>query len=382
MAPKWTAAAAAAVLSALQISVSSATLMTRSQATMGSGVGFGGSACDCSKCIGEERLTSGSGGLGYQCYANTESVQCDQQGLQDSWVVQSAKTINWDRFCLYTCKPVMSSVIKAEVPCIRLTKEEVKLNGQSISYNGKDIVYKANPMAPVLPLSSMVGTEGTGGLGGDGPIDPVMQMRGAFQEVRAEGVRTGLAKEEAQVPVDFVGPPPCICHCGKPPGVNRFRKSAREADDPIYPKPVEKFPAAPDMVEPLEPPMPPPPPAMLPPPARPLGLGPLAVLPSLPTNPVEVTGLLDLEKWPGDVGVPYPAPPAAAPAAELAGPSPSAGLLQFSEPTMGSGITRARPSLRTLSFVQEEAVSAPASAPAAEEKKEMAVTGPTCNCVC
>lgn len=316
------AAASTALLFALQLSLGSAaavaglaqrtSLRTSSRATVVEKLASE-LPCDCSTCTGERRNSGDDGTVGFQCFPGQAGLQlCAQQGRPENWVVQSAPVLAFDRFCLYSCKPILKNKIAAKVKCTELTYEEATLNAQTPEHNGKEIVYTVNPMTFVRPISSYIPLPGpvllAGGGMSSGPQDPIQTMRDAFAFVRSK-----------QAPdIAPTAPPPCVCTCG-PPKIDRLAVLPGKPSDPDFPKPAAiAMPAtgAATDAEPLEPPMPPPPPPALPPPMNPLGVGPMHTeLPLLPENPVEVTGPLLLADWPSaDLGV-APVPEAAVAAA-------------------------------------------------------------------
>eukprot|EP00440_Ansanella_granifera_P040464 gb/GFBE01043887.1/.p1 GENE.gb/GFBE01043887.1/~~gb/GFBE01043887.1/.p1 ORF type:complete len:368 (+),score=57.30 gb/GFBE01043887.1/:1-1104(+) len=328
------------------------------------------SACDCTQCLGERRNEGGDGTVGFQCFPGRSGLDdCRQTENPKEWAVQSAEVLSYDRFCMYTCKPVLGNRIEPSVNCERLSPEEIQLSAQSPSFNGKEIVYQAHPMASVGPISrlvampeaSMIGVAAAAAKSGD----PVSTIKNAFATIRKEE-----AEEQMPSPFDLpataTAPPLCVCHCGGKGEVDRFRKTPGGPHAIQYPKPAKM--SLPSSVtsagvamgkdaEPPQPPMPPPPPPALPPPMMPMGVGPmLTELPTVPEAPPEVTGPLDL---------PMPSPPAASPgpapaAASAASPAAAGGALPSVE-SMGL------PALPGLSLLQQG---------------QEAANPIACNCIC
>eukprot|EP00930_Biecheleria_cincta_P100136 TRINITY_DN91753_c0_g1_i1.p1 TRINITY_DN91753_c0_g1~~TRINITY_DN91753_c0_g1_i1.p1 ORF type:complete len:351 (+),score=83.89 TRINITY_DN91753_c0_g1_i1:85-1137(+) len=264
---------------------------------------FEQAACDCSSCVGERRNEGGDGSVGFQCFPGKSDLDdCMQTGSASDWVVQSAKVLSYDRFCLYTCKPVLRNKIEAKVPCKMLNHEEITLSAQSPTFNGNEIVYKAHPMASVGPISRLVPLPqaqmfAMGG-GAAASADPLAQLKNTFASIRKEEAESGGVGSPFELPSYAKAPPLCVCHCGKD-AVNRMAQTP--GGPHLHPPTVPKisWPSGPSPMtdaEPMEPPMPPPPPADLPPPAMPMGMGPvLQELPTIPEAPPEVTGRLDLQ---------------------------------------------------------------------------------------
>jgi len=311
-------------------------------------------ACSCDLCAGRKTSAGGDGGVNFQCFpGNADEPDCRQTGSADEWVVQTSEILSYDRFCIYSCKPILRNRIEAKVHCQALSHEEITLQAQSPSFNGKAMVYKANPMTHVTPISSLVPMPGVAMLGveSSSPKSPQVMMKNAFAYIKKMEKEDGGLPSPYDIPPPAQAPPLCVCHCNGKGTVNRLRSTPGQATDPVWPKPPKI--AAPALgmnpaldAEPPEPPMPPPPPADLPPPAMPSGVGAVAgELPTLPEAPTEVTGPLDLNL--AESVAPAPAPAALAPA-------PATGRLV--------GLAQEKAS---LSFLQE------------------ASTGPiACNCIC
>lgn len=255
-------------------------------------------ACSCSQCIGERRNEGGDGTVSFQCFPRSSGLaECHQAESTGEQVVQSAEFLSYDRFCIYTCKPLLRDEIKSIVDCVHLSHQEITHDAQSPSSNGKEIVYEAHPLTKVGPISKLVPLPQASMLGvsaSSGSSDPVASIRGAFAKLRNLETQHGGISAYG-LPNAAQAPSLCVCHCGSK--VNRFRQT--ESDGVIYPKP-HKIPGlsvtSPRsvLVEPMQPPMPPPPPADLPKPWLPTGS--VQELPALPQAPVEVYGPLPLEE--------------------------------------------------------------------------------------
>ncbi|CAJ1353639.1 unnamed protein product [Effrenium voratum] len=264
----------------------------------GQSSGWQDDPCSCAQCIGERRNEGGDGTVGFQCFPRSSGLaDCRQTEELADRAVQSAELVSYDRYCIYTCKPLLTNEIKQSVDCAHLSHAEVAQEAQSPSSNGQEIVYEAHPLTKVGPISKLVPTEAEQGatvLASMGAgADPVSAIRGAIASLRkAEADAGGLSPYT--LPKAAQAPPLCVCHCGN--RVNRFRQS--ESDGVVYPKPHKvKLPSvtATASAEPLRPAMPPPPPAELPAPWMPQGLEPaLQELPVLPQAPLEVMGPLPL----------------------------------------------------------------------------------------
>lgn len=294
-------------------------------------------ACDCSSCVGERRNEGGDGSVGFQCFPGSSDLDdCMQTGSASDWVVQSAKVLSYDRFCLYTCKPLLRNKIEAKVDCKMLNHEEITLSAQSPTFNGNEIVYKAHPMASVGPISRLVSLPMAQmfGMGAaTASSDPLAQLKNTFASIRKVEAESGGVGSPFELPSYAKAPPLCVCHCGKDT-VNRLAK--KPGGPHLHPPKVPKisWPSGPSPVtdaEPMEPPMPPPPPADLPPPAMPMGMGPvLQELPAVPEAPPEVTGPLDLQLVQASAAAAAPSPASAA-SQSPAGAEEAVSFLQYGQ---------------------------------------------------
>jgi hypothetical protein len=117
-------------------------------------------ACDCGRCQGERLLTDHptDGFKGFQCKPRAAAVEagsCAQQGDPSTWVVQTAAEVTYERFCYFTCKPHIPDALTTEVACGPLTPEEVKLQAQTPSGNGRAFIYHSNPMTDSLTVEDL-----------------------------------------------------------------------------------------------------------------------------------------------------------------------------------------------------------------------------------
>eukprot|EP00435_Cladocopium_sp_Y103_P071442 s155_g37.t1 len=216
-------------------------------------------ACSCSQCVGERRNEGGDGTVSFQCFPRSSGLaDCHQAETTGEQVVQSAEFLSYDRFCLYTCKPLLRDEIKSKVDCAHLNHQEITRDAQSPSSNGKEIVYEAHPLTKVGPISKLVALPEASMLGVNAAVtsDPVMSIRGAFAKLRNLELQNGGVSAYG-LPDAAKAPSLCVCHCGSK--VDRFRQT--ESDGVIYPKP-RKMPMSVTsprsvMVEPPQPPMPP-----------------------------------------------------------------------------------------------------------------------------
>ena len=83
-------------------------------------------ACDCGRCQGERLLTDHptDGFKGFQCKPRAAAVEagsCAQQGDPSTWVVQTAAEVTYERFCYFTCKPVIPKAITPDISCTHLS---------------------------------------------------------------------------------------------------------------------------------------------------------------------------------------------------------------------------------------------------------------------
>lgn len=292
--------------------------------------------CACSNCMGMRYVNDLRGGdnepraaPGWQCIPNqggNNLASCLQEGNPDGWVVQSVRTITYERFCTYTCKPNIPKQITPDVSCSMLSAMEIRLQAQSPSGNGQAFVFRANPMtdSPELIAPKAPGAGNAGG-------EPSELLREAFKLY-------GVVPQPPKKPKAKK----CGCRCSAGTGPV---PPTREQILSLYPTPMPPLPP---------PPLPPgPPPALLPPPLPPPGMPPQVPLPILPAfvlpidiptlapppiptlqptmppsglpNPYGVMGLSQLRSRPQAAWAPNAWPAAAWPAAqpqEYSGVSP------------------------------------------------------------
>lgn len=137
--------------------------------------------CSCKDCKAWRDITDRptEGFKGMQCKPGpaSEFKVCEQQGSPVDWVVQTAQEINYERFCFFTCKPVIPQNIQPEYGCTQLSATEVKLMGQSPSGNGRGYIYHSNPMTDSLTLDDVVPDRA---VPNRVVADPVANMQRAF----------------------------------------------------------------------------------------------------------------------------------------------------------------------------------------------------------
>ncbi|CAE7249345.1 FUBP3, partial [Symbiodinium necroappetens] len=241
------------------------TVLARAKLRQGSKSWQDFSPCSCSECLGEHKNDGGDGSVGFQCFPKTSGLaDCRQTEPVATRVVQSADVLSYDRFCLYTCKPLLTDEIKPVVDCAHLNDKEITELAQSPSSNGREIVYEAHPLARVGPISQVLAQPEASMLDTasvvDRSSDPVSAIRATFASLRkAETAAPGVSPYT--LPDAAKAPPLCVCHCGNK--VNRMRQT--ESDGIMYPKPKQvRLPLAVTSAgnpaaqpEPPQPPMPP-----------------------------------------------------------------------------------------------------------------------------
>jgi len=240
-------------------------------------------SCDCSLCQGERTITDlpPDGFKGFQCRPSPPGIEaksCFQQGSPIAFVVQTADEITYDRYCHFTCKPVIPQRFGAVTPCTLLSPDEVTLQAQSPSGNGRDFIWRSNPMTDSLTSASWPAAPTS-------DANPSMSVQKAFAFVRRkEDERKAEAAESC--------PPgmPCNCDCNcmsgltsQPPPVPPLVPPPPPTPGPPPPAPAEAPPP------PLPPPLPPlPPPA----PSMPLALPALPAVWPVPGGSLPDPGLL------------------------------------------------------------------------------------------
>lgn len=225
-------------------------------------------SCDCSNCVGLlYRGDTRPGWKGFAC-SPVEAVaandtQCQQEGDRATWVVQNSDVLTYDRFCKFTCKPLLPKRIQPKVPCGVLSVWERRLEAQTASGNGRAFIFKANPMTNTDALPPLPPEESDDG----GSLDSVALLRQAFQQFPASKGATAAAP----APVS-AGKKCAKCNCN----------AAVPVVGAVPPAPP--WPTVPPTMPP-PPPVPPPPPLPPPPPPPP----PLMqVVPPLPVFPLEM----------------------------------------------------------------------------------------------
>lgn len=228
--------------------------------------------CSCSNCKGAlYDADTRPGYKGFQCKPNAvglASQTCKQVGSRVDWVVQTEDELTYERFCLFTCKPLLPKRIVTEVPCGLLTKWERKLEAQTPSGNGREFVFRANPLTDAAPWPAMSDDDDSG---------PRRLKDPVFELIRTFELYGGTDQKEEPAPIE--GKPSCNCECDEGKADEAAAKMA-EALSPgvLYPTPP---PTGPPPPPPPSPPLAPPP---VPPPPPP---GPPAVAP-LPLIPVDL----------------------------------------------------------------------------------------------
>merc|ERR1719387_1655 len=164
-------------------------------------------ACDCSQCQGERLITDTptDGFKGFQCKPRAEAIEagfCSQPGSPDTWVVQTAAEVTYERYCYFTCKPIIPNELTTDVSCQPLTPDEIKLQAQTASGNGRAFIYHSNPMTDSLTVEDFPPAP---------PLIPPMElMKKAFRIAKTAQVTTTVG---ASCPPGM--PCSCNCHCNK-----------------------------------------------------------------------------------------------------------------------------------------------------------------------
>jgi len=263
--------------------------------------------CTCQSCQGQI-LTNDvnlNGVKGFQCFPLAGSEDsCAQRSDPKLWVVQNTETLAYQRYCLFTCKPILGKRLAPLVPCEDLTEEEVAFQARSPSGNGRAFIYRLNPMtfgptlASVPAIDPQAETE-----------DPVDLMKDAFKSLKmSKGTfqKAGSSKAGAAIP-QASGMPKCACDCGHQAAMLRAQIALRKKRAKKRPSPWTHIPVLP---EPMQPPPPPPP---LPPPIPPPGPPPPASLPAISMEIINANRPPPPWMFPAWMpGTPAPAPPAAA----------------------------------------------------------------------
>lgn len=276
---RFTVAASLAVAALLPQTASAASLRALAKA--------GEAQCDCGNCAGlQQQPDIATGGIGaFKCApktgVTTSLVECQQRGEASNWVIQTAPVLVYERFCEFSCKPLLSRIAQSEVACAALTQAEVSAL-QTESGNGRATSYSLEPMTHVKALKTFAGPVPKATRAVPPPIvaapksDVASEMTNAFKLVRA-------SMPEAA--------PDCNCdlECQKQKQeARKLEQAKREAE--VYEKPLElpKLPALGEMSpQPAAPPLPP---VALPPPALAAMLVNPIDKPIIPTAPVEIYG--------------------------------------------------------------------------------------------
>lgn len=248
----------------------------------------GPAACDCGNCHGVRDIADNpiAGYKGFQCSPTPQGLLlrlCTQSGSAQSWVVQTAPEITYERWCLLTCKPQIPKDITPDVPCTALSPQEVLL-AQTPGGNGRAFKWHSNPLTDSLTLANFHGRNQQVSV-----LQPADAMRNAFASIKPSVGRP--------VSMDAASEPICNCAC---PGVadaspDGSLVTTTEVPVPLFrtPKPD---PAGPPVPPPVPPPPPPPPPPPGPPPPPPLPVLPnAAVAPPPGGMPTQFPPLVTLQ---------------------------------------------------------------------------------------
>merc|ERR1719161_1815216 len=217
----------------------------------------GNPPCNCANCYGQRKITDRptSGMKGMQCKPTAKGFEiryCSQQGDTSTWVVQSAPQLTYERFCYFTCKPVIPKAIDPNIGCTQLSAAEAKL-GQSPSGNGRAFIWHSNPITDSNTFSHL-------DFSNVGVPDPVKNLEKAVFQVRSgqELAKMEAARKAAEAAAK--NPPPkagkpgfCVCRCPSPPTTT----GPLPPYNPFNVPPPQ--PGAPPQAPGLPPPPPPPP---------------------------------------------------------------------------------------------------------------------------
>lgn len=278
--------------------------------------------CSCGNCRAERMVldTPRDGYRGMQCRPSSKGVelgQCLQAGSSDTWVIEAAREIAYDRFCHYTCKPNIPDQITPNIPCVQLDLATIQNQAQTPSQNGASFIYHSNPLTDSALFSKYVGSTGEA-------VDPLKQMLGAFDIVRRHDQH--LADNAAR------NAPPPGCPTGQPCQCNCRCKGPPMPPPPPPPTTPDPFPTPPPPPPPPPLPLPPPPPPP-PPPIPPPGPPPLPGLPPLP---------------PAMPSLNQPMPTPGAPPPPTVQPTPAAAPDTLPPPTTAAPATTTTPMWTTL----------------------------------
>lgn len=292
-------------------------------------------ACSCETCQGQilTNDVNPNGVKGYQCFPLAGSDEsCEQKNDPQLWVVQNSKTLAYQRYCLFTCKPRLGKRLSPLVPCDSLTAEEIAFQARSPSGNGRAFIYRLNPMTFAATLAAVPAIDPK-----TEAEDPIQLMKDAFKSLKmskgtfqkAGRSQTGTVGSQAS------GMPKCACDCGQQAAMRRALMMRRKRKA----KKKKLLTHIPTLPEPMQPPPPPPP---LPPPIPPPGAPPPPPLPAISMD--LIMAMRPKPPWmlPA-IAAPAPAPPEAAqevaqsPAAEweLAPPEAEAPLALIQDSTTG-----------------------------------------------
>lgn len=179
-----------------------------------------GEPCGCEHCKGERLLedTNEGGYKGFQCGPDLDvqgqDMTCDQSGDSKTWVVQTATTLTYSRYCHLNCKPLVPEKLTAHVSCTKLNVEEAAA-AQTSSGNGRAFVWRSNPMVDTLTMEEIMSVSElprTGSVVGSAAaaVDPALATDVAFT------MRTAFrgSQRRRAAPLWFAPVPPhCCCQC-------------------------------------------------------------------------------------------------------------------------------------------------------------------------
>eukprot|EP00928_Gymnodinium_smaydae_P014011 TRINITY_DN15083_c0_g2_i1.p1 TRINITY_DN15083_c0_g2~~TRINITY_DN15083_c0_g2_i1.p1 ORF type:complete len:225 (-),score=41.75 TRINITY_DN15083_c0_g2_i1:139-774(-) len=107
--------------------------------------------CTCDACFGKRQSWDlpAVGMKGFQCTAKDpgNGITCEQQGDPSTWVVQTTQELLMERFCHYSCRPIIPEMLGASVACQSLSQSEVKQFAQTSTGNGRAFLYRQQLLA-------------------------------------------------------------------------------------------------------------------------------------------------------------------------------------------------------------------------------------------
>lgn len=171
--------------------------------------------CSCNMCLGKRVVTDRppDGIKGYQCAprGTSGSGNCVQQGNSSNWVIQTAAVIAHERFCLFTCKPLLTRRLTTNIKCTMLNIEEITLEAQNPSGNGRAFIFRMNPMTDSPTLASVQPLP-TSAMEGSSIVQVYTE---AFRGMQRGG-QTVVAAAPGEVTTTVAPEEPCPSCCRKP----------------------------------------------------------------------------------------------------------------------------------------------------------------------